>query len=177
MTCTLLLPNKKSKWISTKQHFSLDCPLVWILPFIFVFFPFQVLDAKFREPFTNVNRWFTTLVNQPQFKKVVGDFKFCDKMAEFDGNVTWGFFTFSIHGAYGWNFHKGWQSKVAIIPLLLNFHWSKTALNTNLWNSSLDVMHVLIVETSSSLKKKIKCFKKVCIESINFICCWEISQS
>lgn len=68
-----------------------------ILPFIFVFFPFQVLDAKFREPFTNVNRWFTTLVNQPQFKKVVGDFKFCDKMAEFDGNVTWGFFTFSIH--------------------------------------------------------------------------------
>ena len=43
-----------------------------------------VLDAKFREAFTNVNRWFTTLVNQPQFKKVVGDFKFCDKMAEFD---------------------------------------------------------------------------------------------
>ena len=96
-----------TKWISTKQHFSLDCPLVWILPFIFVFFPFQVLDAKFREAFTNVNRWFTTLVNQPQFKKVVGDFKFCDKMAEFDGNVTWGFFTFIIMEPMGGTLIKG----------------------------------------------------------------------
>ncbi|XP_063429265.1 elongation factor 1-gamma-like [Mytilus trossulus] len=43
-----------------------------------------VLDPKFVESFTNVNRWFKTLVNQPQFKKVIGDFKFCEKMAEFD---------------------------------------------------------------------------------------------
>lgn len=45
----------------------------------------QVMDPAFRKPYTNVNRWFTTLVNQPQFKKVIGDFKFCTKMAVFDG--------------------------------------------------------------------------------------------
>jgi len=44
----------------------------------------HVLDAATKKPFQNVNRWFTTLVNQPQFKSVVKDFKFCDKPAEFD---------------------------------------------------------------------------------------------
>jgi elongation factor 1-gamma len=43
-----------------------------------------VLEPAFRQPYQNTNRWFTTLVNQPQFKKVIGDFKFCDKMAVFD---------------------------------------------------------------------------------------------
>ena len=32
-----------------------------------------------RQPYTNLNRWFNTLINQPQFKKVLGDFKLCDK--------------------------------------------------------------------------------------------------
>ncbi|KAK3093934.1 hypothetical protein FSP39_021959 [Pinctada imbricata] len=45
----------------------------------------NVMDPGFRQPFKHVNRWFTTLVNQPQFRKVIGDFKFCTKMAEFDG--------------------------------------------------------------------------------------------
>ncbi|XP_076313940.1 elongation factor 1-gamma [Tachypleus tridentatus] len=44
----------------------------------------HVLDPAFRKSFENVNRWFTTLVNQPQFKKVIGDFKLCEKMAQFD---------------------------------------------------------------------------------------------
>jgi len=44
-----------------------------------------VLDPAFRGSFQNVNRWFITLINQPQFKKVVGDFKLCDKMSTFDG--------------------------------------------------------------------------------------------
>jgi elongation factor 1-gamma len=44
----------------------------------------QVLDAKFREPYGNVNRWFTTCVNQPNFVKVLGEFKLCEKMAMFD---------------------------------------------------------------------------------------------
>jgi elongation factor 1-gamma len=43
-----------------------------------------VLDPEFRKPYANTNRWFTTLVNQPQFKAVIGDFKFCEKMATFD---------------------------------------------------------------------------------------------
>merc|ERR1711973_39895 len=44
----------------------------------------QVMDGKFRESFGNVNRWFTTCVNQPNFKKVLGDVKLCEKMATFD---------------------------------------------------------------------------------------------
>jgi len=44
----------------------------------------HVLEPAFREPFVNVNRWFMTLINQPQFKKVIGDFKLCAKMAQFD---------------------------------------------------------------------------------------------
>jgi len=44
----------------------------------------QVLDPKFREPFANVNRWFMTCINQPQFKQVLGEFTLCEKMATFD---------------------------------------------------------------------------------------------
>merc|ERR1712212_279812 len=44
----------------------------------------QVLDPKFREPYNNVNRWFLTCINQPQFKQVLGEFTLCEKMATFD---------------------------------------------------------------------------------------------
>jgi elongation factor 1-gamma len=44
-----------------------------------------VLDPEFRKPYQNVNRWFTTLVHQPQFAAVIGkDFQLCEKMAQFD---------------------------------------------------------------------------------------------
>ena len=46
---------------------------------------FQVLDPEFRKPYQNVNRWFTTLINQPEFKEVIGEFKMAEKMAQFDG--------------------------------------------------------------------------------------------
>merc|ERR1712126_744886 len=44
----------------------------------------QVLDPAFRKPFPNVNRWFTTTVNQPNAKAVLGDVQLATKMAEFD---------------------------------------------------------------------------------------------
>lgn len=44
----------------------------------------KVLDPNYRKPFVNVNRWFLTLVNQPQFKAVLGDVQLCDKVAEVD---------------------------------------------------------------------------------------------
>jgi elongation factor 1-gamma len=44
----------------------------------------QVMEPSFRAPFTNVNRWFMTVVNQPQCKKVLGEVKLCDHMAKFD---------------------------------------------------------------------------------------------
>ena len=44
-----------------------------------------MLDPEFRCPFVNVNRWFVTCVNQPQFLAVIGETKLCVKMAQFDG--------------------------------------------------------------------------------------------
>lgn len=43
-----------------------------------------VLDPAFRKPYTNVNRWFETILNQPNVKKVVGQVKLCEKAAQFD---------------------------------------------------------------------------------------------
>lgn len=45
----------------------------------------QVLEPSFRQPFVNVNRWFVTCLNQPQFKAVLGEVQLCEKMAQFDG--------------------------------------------------------------------------------------------
>merc|ERR1711970_914165 len=44
----------------------------------------QVLDPAFRKPFMNVTRWFTTVINQPNAKAVIGTVALCSKMAEFD---------------------------------------------------------------------------------------------
>lgn len=47
----------------------------------------HVADEQFRKQFPNVNRWFVTMVNQPEFKKVVADFKLCTKEAKFDAQL------------------------------------------------------------------------------------------
>jgi len=39
-----------------------------------------VLDPPFRKQFINANRWFTTIVNQPEVKAVIGEAKLCEKM-------------------------------------------------------------------------------------------------
>jgi len=44
----------------------------------------HVLDPTQRKPYPHLVRWFTTMVNQPQVKSVVGDFEFCEKEAQFD---------------------------------------------------------------------------------------------
>merc|ERR1712079_425820 len=44
----------------------------------------QVMEPSFRAPFGNVNRWFMTVINQPQCKKVLGEVKLCERMATFD---------------------------------------------------------------------------------------------
>merc|ERR1711936_731598 len=40
--------------------------------------------GAFRKPFMNVTRWFTTVVNQPHAKDVLGAVPLASKMAEFD---------------------------------------------------------------------------------------------
>lgn len=44
----------------------------------------NVLEAGDRKNFTAVTRWFTTMLNQPQVKAVVKDFKLCTKALVFD---------------------------------------------------------------------------------------------
>merc|ERR1712226_1479773 len=44
----------------------------------------QVMDPAFRGAFGNVNRWFTTVVNQPNTKAVLGEVVLCSKEAQFD---------------------------------------------------------------------------------------------
>lgn len=44
----------------------------------------HVADEQFRAPYVNLNRWFQTMVNQPQFKKVTGEIKLVAKAAEFN---------------------------------------------------------------------------------------------
>jgi elongation factor 1-gamma len=52
-------------------------------------YPFKmVLDKEFRKPFTAVNRWFSTLVNQPQFQAVIGDVPLIDVALHADGDES-----------------------------------------------------------------------------------------
>lgn len=44
----------------------------------------EAADPAFRKPFFAVNRWFNTLLNQPQVKAVVKKFSFCEKEGQFD---------------------------------------------------------------------------------------------
>lgn len=44
----------------------------------------HVLEPSVRATYGNVNRWFTTVLNQPQVRKVVSIFKLADKAIEFD---------------------------------------------------------------------------------------------
>jgi len=44
----------------------------------------QILDKEFRAPYGNVMRYFTTLVNQPEFKAVIGEVTLAEKMAVYE---------------------------------------------------------------------------------------------
>ncbi|XP_017767879.1 PREDICTED: elongation factor 1-gamma [Nicrophorus vespilloides] len=60
----------------TLADISMACTMLYVYT--------KVLDPEFRKPFIHVTRWFTTVVNQPQFKAVAGETKLCDKVAEVD---------------------------------------------------------------------------------------------
>jgi len=52
-----------------------SCTLLWLYK--------QVFDQTFRSAYPNVNRWFITLINQKQFKAVLGDVKLCEVAAKY----------------------------------------------------------------------------------------------
>lgn len=43
-----------------------------------------VLEPELRKPYQNVNRWFQTVIYQPESIAVIGAFKLADKTIEFD---------------------------------------------------------------------------------------------
>jgi len=47
----------------------------------------MVLEPAFRKPYQNANRWFVTVLNQPEVKKVIGSVTLCEKAAQFDGKL------------------------------------------------------------------------------------------
>jgi len=47
----------------------------------------HVFDPAFRAPFPHVNRWFVTLVNQPQFLAVIGTVTLAEKQAQFNAEL------------------------------------------------------------------------------------------
>ena len=44
----------------------------------------MVLEPAFRQPYGNVTRWFETIVNHPEFLKIVSETKMCEQMAQPD---------------------------------------------------------------------------------------------
>nr|XP_020466527.1 valine--tRNA ligase [Monopterus albus] len=54
-----------------------------------VLLPFKyALEPSDRKVLTNVTRWFTTCINQPQFLKVLGKITLCEKMVPIAANTT-----------------------------------------------------------------------------------------
>lgn len=49
---------------------------------------FKVLEPSDRKVLTNVTRWFTTCINQPQFLKVLGKIALCEKMVPVTTRTT-----------------------------------------------------------------------------------------
>ncbi|PAA85139.1 hypothetical protein BOX15_Mlig015323g1, partial [Macrostomum lignano] len=43
----------------------------------------HAMGPEQRRPYANVSRWFNTLVNQPEFKRILGEVKLADKAGEF----------------------------------------------------------------------------------------------
>lgn len=72
----------------TQADISLACNLLALYE--------NVLDPEFRKPFQNVNRWFCTIINQPNVKAVIGELTLCTKMAQFDSKKY-----AELHGAQG----------------------------------------------------------------------------
>jgi len=62
----------------------------------------HVLEPDQRRPYINISRWLTTLLNQPQFKAVLGDVSnhLCTKAAQFDNHKFKEFQDASSHQAH-----------------------------------------------------------------------------
>ncbi|PSN40607.1 Elongation factor 1-gamma [Blattella germanica] len=79
------------QWLGFADSEILPASCAWVFPCLGIMQfnkqPYELWPALLGQswkPYQNVNRWFTTIINQPQVKAVIGDFKLCEKMAEFD---------------------------------------------------------------------------------------------
>ena len=74
--------------LSLYIHVCGELAIVFTCKYCFLSHPhtyMQVFEPEFRAPYTHVNRWFLTCINQPQFRTVLGEVVLCEKMAQFDG--------------------------------------------------------------------------------------------
>merc|ERR1711890_60057 len=71
------------QWMSMADSDILPAACTWVFPTMGIMqFYKQVMDPAFRGAFGNVNRWFTTVVNQPNAKPVLGEVVLCTKEAQ-----------------------------------------------------------------------------------------------
>merc|ERR1739848_397377 len=69
--CTWVFPT-----MGIMQYIAVCCTLLSLYK--------QVMDPSFGGAYQNVNKWFTTVVNQPNAKAVLGEVVLCSKEAQFD---------------------------------------------------------------------------------------------
>jgi elongation factor 1-gamma len=63
-----------------------------------LYLPFKlVLDAEFRKQHKNLSRWYITLINQPAFKKVLGEVTLAEVAVEYTRMSTYFIFKFIYH--------------------------------------------------------------------------------
>lgn len=86
-----------------------------------------VLDPDYRKPFGNVNRWFNTLINQPEFKAVLGEVELCSKPAQAGGAVSQGKISFWAKVIPSLNF------QIKMHHFFDNFGLSESCLKTFLY--------------------------------------------
>jgi len=67
----------------------------------------HIMDKEYRSAFVNVNRWFDTITHQKEVQSVIGDIKWCEKMAVFD-NKKFAEMQAQLHGG---NAKKGGNKK------------------------------------------------------------------
>jgi len=70
---------KTRTWLATERITLADISVAADLMLAFQ----HVADETFRKPYVNLNRWWQTVVNQENFKKVTGDIALCVKTAQF----------------------------------------------------------------------------------------------
>lgn len=73
----ILLP---FKYVRMRRYPMINASPCLVFFYFSIMFHLQALEPSDRKAVTNVTRWFTTCINQPQFLKVLGEIALCEKV-------------------------------------------------------------------------------------------------